>query len=170
MALAERVGDEWRVLGRETDGPDRIAPFCPYYGRCGGCAAQHVGPDLYARWKRDKVATALSRAGIEVVVDPLRDAGGEGRRRVTFHAREIAGRTQVGFMAAGSHDLVPIERCPITVEALAGASGIAETLLGHLGRTAKPIDVAVTATRGGLDVELRGAGPLPERVRQHLIR
>ncbi len=168
-ALAERDGRTWRVVGRDGAAPDRIDPFCPYYGRCGGCVAQHVGPDLYGAWKRDKVETALRRAGRAVAVEPLRDGHGAGRRRVTFHAREIDGAVRVGFMAAGSHDLVPIERCPITVDALAPAAPVAERLATLLRSSGKPIDIAVTATDGGLDVDLRGTGPLSESRRQILI-
>ena len=168
-ALAEADGRRWRILERVDASPDRIEPFCPYYGRCGGCVAQHVGPGLYAAWKRDKVETALRRAGRAVAVEALRDGHGAGRRRVTFHAREVDGAVRVGFMAAGSHDLVPIDRCPITVEALAPAAAAAERLAGLVRGTGKPVDVAVTATDGGLDVDLRGTGPLSEPRRQALI-
>jgi 23S rRNA (uracil1939-C5)-methyltransferase len=169
IVRVEIEGDRGQVTERQTASPDRIEPFCPYFGRCGGCVAQHIGPSLYGAWKRGKVASALARAGVPAEVGPLIDGHGEGRRRVTFHAREIEGEMQVGFMAARSHHLIEIERCPITVEALATAPQAAAALARHMRGVRKPLDIAVTATRGGLDIDLRGSGPLGERRRQILI-
>lgn len=165
----EGAGQQARLIAIEDQSPDRTEPFCPYYDRCGGCVAQHIGPALYADWKRDKVLVALQRAGLSVAVEPLVDAHGQGRRRVTFHAREIDGATKVGFMERGSHHLVPIARCPITVPGLAGAAPAAERLARHLKRLRKPIDINITSTATGLDVDLRGSGPLDTARRQALI-
>ena len=45
---------------------------------------------------------------------------------------------------------------------LAGALPAARAIAAILAPRGKPLDIAVTATLGGLDVELRGAGPLSE--------
>lgn len=169
VVLAEIERDRGQVVERETFSPDRVEPFCPYFGTCGGCVAQHVGPGLYSAWKRGKVAGSLARAGVSAEVAPLVDGHGEGRRRVTFHAREIDGEMQVGFMQARSHHLIPIARCPITIEALAPAPDAAAALARKMKGVRKPLDIAVTATRSGLDIDLRGSGPLDERRRQVLI-
>ncbi|MDB5510960.1 MAG: methyltransferase [Enterovirga sp.] len=166
----ERSGERGALLTRDTTSPDRVEPFCPYYGRCGGCVAQHVGPGLYSAWKRDKVSSALHRAGVEAEVEPLVDGHGQGRRRVTFHGRDIEGRMRVGFMAARSHHLVEIERCPITVAALAPAAKVAKQLADRMRSVGKPLDIAVTSTESGLDVDLRGSGRVEEGRRQALIR
>lgn len=166
----ERSGDRGALLSRDSTSPDRIEPFCPYYGRCGGCAAQHVGPALYSAWKRDKVVSALDRAGIAAEVEPLVDGHGAGRRRVTFHGREVGGHMPVGFMAARSHHVVEIERCPITVPALAPAAKVARQLADTMRRARKPLDIAVTSTVSGLDIDLRGSGRPDEGLRQALIR
>ncbi|MFH6784568.1 MULTISPECIES: class I SAM-dependent RNA methyltransferase [Methylobacterium] len=150
--------------------PDRIAPFCPYFGSCGGCAIQHLAPGAYAAWKRDLVVGALARAGIEAPVAPLLDAHGSGRRRITLHVRAGEGGPQAGFMAARSHALVAIDHCPITEAALHRAPEIARAVSRPLGGGgAKPLDVQVTATAGGLDVDIRGHGPASERARQALV-
>lgn len=153
-----------------TPSPDRIAPFCPYFGTCGGCAIQHLAPAPYAEWKRDLVVAALARAGIEAPVAPLVDAHGTGRRRITLHVRAGEGGPQAGFMAARSHALVAIDHCPITEPALHRAPDIARAVSRPLGGGGgKPLDVQVTATAGGLDVDIRGHGPASERVRQSLV-
>lgn len=138
--------------------PDRIAPFCPHYGRCGGCKMQHLAPAPYAEWKRGIVATTLRRAGLEAEVAPMVAAEGAGRRRVILHAKVVKGRWQAGFMVAKSHDLIDLDACPVLVPALAGAPEVARRVLQPLVRMGKPADVQITATDGGLDVDIRGPG------------
>ena len=73
-------------------------------------------------------------------------------------------------MAARSHDLVAIDRCPITVPDLHRAPAVAEALSAPLGHGRKPLDVGFTATEAGLDVDIRGHGPAAEGVRAALVR
>lgn len=154
--------DRRRLLTVETASPERIAPFCPHFGVCGGCAIQHWQHDAYRDWKRNIVVETLRAAKIDGEVGALVDAHGAGRRRATFHARmgthEIL---KVGFSAAGSHDIIPIDRCPILDPALSGSLEAAWALSETLISTAKPLDIQVTATINGLDVDVRGSGPLP---------
>ncbi|MET7247863.1 RNA methyltransferase [Methylobacterium sp. EM32] len=153
-----------------TPSADRIAPFCPYFGTCGGCAIQHLAAQPYSEWKRDLVVGALARAGIAAPVAPLLDAHGSGRRRITLHVRAGEGGPQAGFMAARSHALVAIDHCPITEPALHRAPEIAGRVSRPLGGGGgKPLDVQVTATAGGLDVDIRGHGPASDRARQALV-
>lgn len=155
LASADAEGGRARLIVVDEPSPDRIAPFCPYFGRCGGCVAQHVGPDLYASWKRGKVASALAGIGLPDPVEPVVDAHGAGRRRLTFHARrDEEGRFLVGFMEARTHSIVPIARCPIAEPALERAPDAAGRLADLLLTSGKPLDIAVTATEGGLDIEI----------------
>lgn len=180
LAVAGALPGE-RALIRQTDSraelveitapsPARVEPFCPWFGRCGGCATQHMSDDLYRAWKRDLVVDALARAGVAAEVGPLVDAHGAGRRRATFHARFPPGGTdEVGFMRARSHEIVGIDRCPLFAPGMAGAVQAARTLAADLRGTAKPLDIGVTATLDGLDVDLRGSGPLGPAETRKLI-
>jgi 23S rRNA (uracil1939-C5)-methyltransferase len=146
----------------ETASLERIAPFCRYFGACGGCAIQHWQPQSYAAWKRRTVVDTLAHAGIECPVDDLVDAHGAGRRRITAHARRGGdGVLRVGFAAAHSHAIVAIDDCPILDPALHGALDAARALAEVLKPTTKPLDIQVTATGGGLDVDVRGSGQPP---------
>ena len=78
--------DRRRLLEVERASPERIAPFCPHFGVCGGCAIQHWDAPHYRDWKRDLVVETLAQAGIECGVGELIDAHGAGRRRITLHA------------------------------------------------------------------------------------
>lgn len=140
---------------------ERIAPICPHFTICGGCALQHWETDRYRQWKRGLVIGALENAGLEAEVGELVDAHGEGRRRATFHARTTGvDILSVGFAAAAEHRIIPIDRCPILAPALAGALPAAWALAQALSPLQKPLDVQVTATDGGLDIDVRGSGPL----------
>jgi 23S rRNA (uracil1939-C5)-methyltransferase len=157
--------DRRRLLTVEMPSPERIAPFCPHFGVCGGCAIQQWQGEAYRTWKRNIVVETLAQARLDCEVAPLVDAHGSGRRRMTLHAR-ISGREviKVGFAAAGSHDIIPIDRCPILDAALNGAIDAAWALTEPLIATAKPLDIQITAADNGLDVDVRGSGPLPAPV------
>ncbi|MCJ2046961.1 RNA methyltransferase [Methylobacterium sp. J-078] len=165
-----RAGVRAQLVAVERASPERIDPFCPYFGTCGGCAVQHLAPEPYAAWKHGQLVQALSQAHLAVEPAPLVDARGEGRRRLTLHVRARDGRAEAGLMAARSHDLVAIDRCPITVPDLHRAPAVAEALSAPLGHGRKPLDVGFTATEAGLDVDIRGHGPAAEGVRAALVR
>jgi 23S rRNA (uracil1939-C5)-methyltransferase len=162
---ADRVAgrpDRARLLAVTTASPERIEPFCQHFGACGGCAIQHWQDDGYRDWKRNIVVETLRQAKLDCEVAPLIDAHGDGRRRITVHARlGTHDILKVGFAAAGSHDIVPVDRCPILDPALSGALEAAWALAEPLTKIGKPLDIQVTATKGGLDVDVRGSGALP---------
>ena len=154
--------DRRRLLQVERSSPERIAPICQHFGICGGCAIQHWDGERYRAWKRSLVIETLAQAKISCEVQPLIDAHGLGRRRMTLHARlGTHDVLKVGFAAANSHDIVPVDRCPILDPALDGALDAAWAIAEPLKPTGKPLDTQFTATNAGLDVDLRGSGPLP---------
>ena len=167
-----------KLDGKRTDArrdarpsPERAEPICPWFGTCGGCAAQHMSASLYRRWKRDLVVEALERAGVAAEVGDLVDAHGAGRRRATFHARFPHGQPdEVGFMRARSHDIIAIDNCPLFSPGMAGAIPAARALSGDLRGLMKPLDIGITATLDGLDVDLRGSGPLGRAEAQKLAQ
>ena len=157
--------DRRQLLRIEQASSERIEPLCQHFGICGGCAIQHWETKHYRAWKRDLVVATLAQAKIGCEVASLIDAHGAGRRRVTLHARKgTHDGLKVGFTAAQSHDVVPIDRCPILDPDLGGALDAAWALAEPLIGIGKPLDIQITATDGGLDVDIRGSGPLPATV------
>jgi 23S rRNA (uracil1939-C5)-methyltransferase len=149
------------VLHIDKPSPERITPICPHFGVCGGCAVQHWSSPPYRAWKRNLVVEALRQVGLDAPVADLIDAHGEGRRRAVFHSRrgshDVLG---VGFSGARAHQIVAIDRCPILAKKLDGALKVAWAIAEALGAAGKPLDIQVTATEAGLDVDVRGSGPL----------
>src|SRR4030095_13635829 len=98
-----------------------------------------------------------------------------------FHARfgpkDIL---KVGFSALRQHTIVPIDHCPILAPALAGALTAAQTIAESLQSArkraenvpaaGKSLDIHATATDAGLDVDVRGSGPLTAQQLSALAR
>jgi 23S rRNA (uracil1939-C5)-methyltransferase len=140
---------------------------CPHYGQCGGCVLQQSSPALYHDWKEKNLRDTVQQAGLGLVPEPMQAAHGAGRRRVTLHARRENGVWQTGFMARRSHTLIAIKACLLLVPALAKAVDMAQTLAEALGGD-KPLDIQLTATDSGVDVDLRGHGPISDSKRRVL--
>jgi 23S rRNA (uracil1939-C5)-methyltransferase len=154
--------DRRRLLAVERASAERVTPFCPHFTICGGCAVQHWQRERYRAWKRDIVIETLAQAKLVCEVDPLIDGHGLGRRRITLHARIGSHDVlKVGFTAAGSHDIIPIDRCPILAPGLNGALEAGWAIAEPLISIGKPLDIQITATDNGLDVDVRGSGALP---------
>ena len=168
--LAEVDGERGKLVDVLDASPDRIAPICPLYGECGGCAVQALAREKYLLWKHDLLVDALRAARLETDVRPCADAHGAGRRRAVFHARiDARGRATVGFMRARSHEIIAIDACPLFAPGLARAPTAAQAIAQTLAELGKPLDVAATATDAGLDIDIRGAGKLEFDLTQQLI-
>lgn len=93
--------------------PQRVMPQCPYFGRCGGCAYQHMSYAHQLRWKERQVAATLERIGkfpappMRPIVPSPKEYG--YRNRITVHVEDGA----VGFFERDAHRLIDVVRCPI---------------------------------------------------------
>jgi 23S rRNA (uracil1939-C5)-methyltransferase len=170
-ALIRLAGKRAELIETVSAARERAEPICGAYGLCGGCATQHMSNGLYRQWKRGLLVDALKREGVATEVDELLDAHGAGRRRATFHARFPHGQAdEVGFMRARSHEIIAIDGCPLFSSGMTGAIAAARALSADLRGLMKPLDIVVTATLDGLDVDLRGSGALDRAEAQKLAR
>jgi tRNA/tmRNA/rRNA uracil-C5-methylase (TrmA/RlmC/RlmD family) len=119
--------------------PERVERPCPYSGpgKCGGCDWQHVSHAGQLGLKAAVVREQLSRlAGLDVPVTVEALPGGPLRWR--SRARFAVDRSGVpGLRRHRSHDVVPVDDCPITVEPAARA------VLGQRWPGAGAVDVAI---------------------------
>jgi 23S rRNA (uracil1939-C5)-methyltransferase len=163
--------DRRSLLRVEAASAARITPICPHFGVCGGCQLQHWNAAPYHAWKREQVATALRHAGIAAEVGDTLDAHGYGRRRAVLHARRVARDIlEVGYAALYAHRIIPIDRCPILAPGLDGAIDAAWAIAETLKPASKPLDIQVTATDAGIDVDVRGSGVLTPQLTAALAR
>jgi len=153
--LINKNGNRGKILKIIKSSPNRIAPFCSHFTRCGGCVVQHLPPDIYRSWKKEIVKTALDNQGLDVQIDDLIDAHGNGRRRVSLHVLFDQGIPRAGFMKARSHDLFEFDECPVLVSALNEATKIARSLSSPLSSFSKKINILITAFECGLDCDIQ---------------
>jgi len=137
--------------------PDRVAPACPHFGDCGGCALQHWASDPYLVWKAEQIRLALGRERIETEILPAFAAPPGARRRLALHARRDGGAVRLGFKARRTWRLVEIKVCPISEPALVAALPALKALAGPFLEHAKSAPTLhVTWTLSGLDVDVTG--------------
>ena len=167
---AEVDGERGKLVEVLTPSPDRVTAPCPHFTHCGGCAVQTLAAPAYRAWKGGLVEEALRNAGLDAEVAPPVAAWGAGRRRATFHSRnDQRGEPHVGFMQARSHRIFELDSCPILAPDMAGALPAARRVAEILKSLDKPLDLVVTASLAGLDLDLRGCGPLDFALEQALI-
>ena len=102
-----------RTLAVLDPAPERVAPPCPYFGRCGGCHYQHATYEFQLASKRAILAEELRRLGKIEPSEEIAVVAAEPwgyRNRAQLHIE--AGR--VGYREARSHKLCAIDRCPIS--------------------------------------------------------
>ena len=86
--------------------PNRVAPVCQYFGRCGGCLLQHIPYEEQIKFKEEKLVRLLNT---EVKVIPSPKIHGH-RNRI-----DVATTTEgIGFRRRGTWwDVVDIEECEV---------------------------------------------------------
>lgn len=101
-----------RLLDVLSTSPQRVQAPCPYFGACGGCQWQHMAYETQLEYKRLIVRTQLERIAAlpDVTVHPT--LGMTDPWRYRNHVQFSVSRGgKLGFMAASSRKVVPIERC-----------------------------------------------------------
>ncbi|MGI6168460.1 MAG: 23S rRNA (uracil(1939)-C(5))-methyltransferase RlmD [Christensenellales bacterium] len=105
--------------------PQRTSPPCPYFGRCGGCALQHLSYDGQLAYKRKLVADCFSKIAGEgdVIVAPTlgMENAWRYRNKAAYPVALRDGRPVLGLYARRSHMVVDIADCLIQSEKSAAA-------------------------------------------------
>jgi len=96
--------------------PERAAPDCPYYGKCGGCDFRHLSYAEELRAKRQRVQDALARiGGSGVQVEEIIGAKAPDHYRNKCQY-PVGPNGEIGFFQARTHRVVPVDRCLLQPE------------------------------------------------------
>lgn len=134
-----------------TPGSARVAPFCRYFGRCGGCPWQAIPLDAQRAALMEHVTRGISHAAPGPIA-PLAGFADQGWRAT---ARLQVKDGQVGFFAHREQTLVPIARCPLFTPTL-------NRLLEHARQRLRGGDgvLRLSAALGAETGTLSARGPL----------
>jgi 23S rRNA (uracil1939-C5)-methyltransferase len=148
-------GREGRVVEWLGSGKARADPPCAHFGRCGGCALQHLDRDFYRAVKLAALHKALERVGIDPgLVQPLRVVA-PARRRARLRLvrpRDPRLPARVGFRERFRHDLVDLRECPVLEPGLVTLVDALRRIAGDVMQPGRAAEVTLTRTDSGVDV------------------
>lgn len=115
-AVEERKGYTRAELVKVlTPSPERVAPACPHYERCGGCHYQHLSYPAQLEAKKQILReTILRGARVELPEITVHSAEPWAFRNRTRMKISTGAEFAIGYHGRGSHELEPVEECPIS--------------------------------------------------------
>lgn len=151
-------------------GMGRQPAECPHFGVCGGCSLQHLTPQFYLAFKRDRLLQAVAQAGYtDAQVAPVVEVGAHSRRRVEFKVQVHKGTVALGYYAARSRDFVAVETCPVAEPAIMALFPPLKACFAAMKKPGCLQSVSLTVLDEGVSIVLQTARPLTaqdERVLQ----
>jgi len=99
-----------------TPSPDRAEPGCPHFGDCGGCHYQHIKYEAQLRLKSEILRETLRRTAkleLEHEIQLHASPPWNYRNRTRMQVRHTPQFT-LGYYRHNSHDVLPVESCPIS--------------------------------------------------------
>src|SRR4051812_16035002 len=156
--VAQGSGERRELVEVLAASPERVAPPCPHFFACGGCALQHWAHEPYLAWKVERLKATLARPHLEAGFAAPSAAGPGSRRRVALHARKGSrDAARLGYKMRKSWDLVDIAVCPISDPRIQAAIPALKRLAAPLFEHPKSApSLHVTLTDTGLDVDISG--------------
>ncbi len=151
-------GDRGELLEIIAPSDDRVPPQCQHFGRCGGCALQHLEFQSYLDWQRQQVVAALHARHIESDVLPVFSVGPGQRRRAVFGAIKRSQGVALGFYECHSNKLIDVRNCPVVVSDIEKALPLLRELADDVLPPLESARFTVVACDNGLDVAVECDG------------
>ncbi|MCK0168768.1 class I SAM-dependent RNA methyltransferase [Jannaschia sp. S6380] len=164
----DRAGDRIPSPRVVTPVPERVAPPCRHFRRCGACALQHASDGFVADWKAGRVIEALGRAGIAARIAGVATSPPGTRRRAALAGRKTKKGAQVGFHVAGGHEIVEIPDCKVLAPGIVAALPALERVTRLAAPRGAEVTLHVTQGPEGLDLSIGGAGAMDRDVMEAL--
>lgn len=147
---SRRNFDEAELLEVIEASPDRIAARCEAFGRCGGCALQHVTPERQRAIKEQTLRDNLERIGRvepQTWLPAMTGPEWHYRRRARLAVKDVPakGRTLVGFRERHAPFITDMHRCEVLAHPVDGMIDPLSELIGGLSIRARlpQIEVAI---------------------------
>jgi len=147
-----------RLNAIHEPGPNRVSPPCQHFGKCGGCALQHLSHDFMTGWKLEQVRTALSRRGLDDVSVTMGVEGAAGRRRRVTLTSVRPGKALpvLGFHERRGRNVIALKSCPVLEDDLQSVLQPLRELLAVVQPPSSEVRVSMNMTDGGVDLLLDG--------------
>jgi 23S rRNA (uracil1939-C5)-methyltransferase len=144
--------------------PDRVAPPCPHYGTCGGCALQHLAPQAQLAFKQAQLLENLSRLGsVEPgrVLEPLEGPVWGYRRRARLGIKHVPrkGRVLVGFRERSAPYVADLHECRVLAPPLGLLIDPLAELVGGLSISSRVPQAEVAVADNACALVLRVLDP-----------
>jgi 23S rRNA (uracil1939-C5)-methyltransferase len=157
------------IISISQTSPNRVSPFCDYFGTCGGCLLQHLDEKTYRDWKLGLLLEAFSREGLAITPEPMAGYDKTNRRRAILTAKVSPNGLLLGFSEKGSNDLININSCPILVPELNAVLGDAGELTKILFPKNGEVRISLLLCENGVDIAFTSKGKLSESLIRELI-
>jgi 23S rRNA (uracil1939-C5)-methyltransferase len=161
--IAPRPDGTWRIV---KPSEVRVAPPCPHFNACGGCAVQHASDPYVADWKAGIVHAALRAQGIAGEIARVLTSPPNSRRRARLAGRRTKNGALLGFHARASDTVVDNPHCKILTPALLALRPALLELVRLAATRSREVGITLTDSPAGADVLLDGGRELDLALRQ----
>lgn len=144
-----------RVLTVVRPSSERTTPGCRYFSACGGCHYQHAKYEYQLKEKEFILRETLRRTARIEWDGPIQVHAAEPwqyRNRTRLHVWHAP--FAIGYFHHNSHELLPIEECPISSPLINRAIKIIATVGGKMPRRVSEIELFANADDSALLVEV----------------
>ncbi|BAU48261.1 23S rRNA methyltransferase [Sulfurifustis variabilis] len=162
-----RRHDEGSVIEVIEQSPDRVAPPCRHFGRCGGCSLQHLAPPAQIAAKQRVLAENLRRIGRvapERWLPPILGPDRGYRRRARLGVRDVPkkGGVLVGFREKRRSYITPLDDCLTLDRRVAVLLPALRELVAGLSRPDRLPQIEASAGDEAVALVFRHLEPLTE--------
>jgi 23S rRNA (uracil1939-C5)-methyltransferase len=143
---------------------ERVAPRCPHFGLCGGCALQHLSPPAQLGFKQAQLVENLARLGgvrAASLLEPLTGPVWNYRRRARLGIKLVPrkGKVLVGFRERSSPYVADLQECHVLALPVGALIAPLARLVQSLTIASRVPQVEVAVADNGIALVLRVLDP-----------